>query len=91
MQSWGLSKQYGKKDSEVSQVLKKIFGLSLLTTTEVYDNLALEILSNLPNEKRGEQFCDYLQENCIDAYSTYPPPVWSECTASLLRTIKACE
>jgi hypothetical protein len=29
MQSLGLSKQYGKKDSEISQFLKKIFGLSL--------------------------------------------------------------
>jgi hypothetical protein len=29
MQSLGLSKQYGKKNSEVSQFLKKIFGLSL--------------------------------------------------------------
>jgi hypothetical protein len=30
IQSLGLSKQYGKKDSEVSQFLKKLFGLSLL-------------------------------------------------------------
>jgi len=30
MQSLGLTKQYGKKDSEVSQFLEKIFGLSLL-------------------------------------------------------------
>jgi len=29
IQSLGFSKQYGKKDSEVSQFLKKIFGLSL--------------------------------------------------------------
>jgi hypothetical protein len=29
IQSLGLSKQYGKRDSEVSQFLKKIFGLSL--------------------------------------------------------------
>ena len=28
IQSLGLSKQYGKKDSEVSQFLKKLFGLS---------------------------------------------------------------
>jgi hypothetical protein len=29
IQSLGLCKQYGKKDLEVSQLLKKIFGLSL--------------------------------------------------------------
>jgi hypothetical protein len=30
-------------------------------------------------------------ENYIDADFTFPPPVWSECTASSLRTINACE
>ena len=78
MQSLGLSKQYGKKD----------WGKSVL---EVCDCFALEFLSNLPNDKWVEQFCDYLLENCIDAGSTFPLPAWSECTASSLRTIKACE
>ena len=49
------------------------------------------ILSNLLNEKRVEQFCSYLLENYIDADSTFPPHVWSECTASSLRTINACQ
>jgi len=39
MLSFGLSKQYGKKDSEVSQFLKKIFGLSLLPPVEICDCL----------------------------------------------------
>jgi len=38
-----------------------------------------------------EQFCDYLLENFIDADSSFPPPVWSECTALSLRTKNACE
>jgi len=38
-----------------------------------------------------EQFCDYLLENYIDADSTFPLPVCSECSASSLRTINACE
>ena len=97
-QSWwrkiqflGHSKQYGKKNSEVSQFLKKIFGLSLLSPAEVCNCFVLEFLSNLPNDKRLEQFCDYVLENDIDADSNFPPPVWSECTASSLRTINACE
>ena len=88
--SLGLSKQYGKKDTEVSQFLK-MFGLSLLPPAEVCDCFVLEVLSNLPNDKRVEQFCGYLLENYIDADSNFPPPVWSECIASSLRTIKACE
>ena len=70
MQSLGLSKRYGKKDSEVSQFLKKIFGLSLLPPAEVCDCFTLEFLHNLPNDKRVEQFCDYLLENYTDADCT---------------------
>ena len=57
-----------------SHFLKKIFGLSLLPPAEVGDCFALEFLSNLPNDKRVEQFCDYLLENCIDADPTFPLP-----------------
>jgi len=60
MQSLGLCKQYGKKDSEVSQFLKKIFGLSLLPPAEVSDCFTLEFVSNLLNDRLVEQFCDYL-------------------------------
>jgi hypothetical protein len=87
----GLGKQYGKKDSAITQFLKKIFGLSLLLPAEVCDCFALEFLSNLPNDERVEQFCNYLLENYIDADCTFPPPVWSECTASSLTPIDACE
>jgi len=87
IQSLGLSKQYGKKDSELSQFLKKIFGLSVLPPAEACDCLALEFLSNLWNDKRVEQFCSYLLENDIDADFNFPPHAWPECTASSLRTI----
>jgi hypothetical protein len=45
IQSLGLSKQYVKKDSEASQFLKEIFGLSLLPPAEVCDCFALEFYS----------------------------------------------
>ena len=80
-----------RKDIEVSQFLKKIVRLWLLPPAEVSDCCTLEYLFNLPNEKRVEQFCDYLLENCIDADSTFPLPVRSECTSSSLRTINAWE
>ena len=78
-----------RKDSEVSQFLK-IFGLSLLPPAEVCDCFALDFIPNLPKDKRVEQFCVYLLENYIDVDSTFSLPVWSECTASSLRTINAC-
>jgi len=55
---FGTSKQYGKKDSEVSQFLKKIFGLSLLSPAEVSYCFALDFIYNLQNDKGVEQFCD---------------------------------
>jgi hypothetical protein len=80
IQSLGLSKQCRKKNSEVSQFLKKIFGLSLSPPAEVCDWFALEFLSNLRNDKRVEQFCVYLLENYIDADSSFPLAVCSEYT-----------
>ena len=88
---FGTQQAVWKKDSEVSQFWKKIFGLSLLPPAEVYECFALEFLTNIPKDKQVEQFCNYLLENYIDADSNFPPPVWSECTASSLRTIDACE
>jgi len=66
----GLNQQYGKKDSEVSHFLKKIFRLSILPPAESSDCFKVDFLSNLPKDKREEQFCDYLLENNIDADST---------------------
>ena len=71
--------------------MKKIFRLSIFPPAKVSDCFALDFISNLPNDKREEQFCDCLLEDCIDADPTLPPPVWSECSASSLGTINACE
>jgi len=89
IQFFGLSRQYGKKDSEVSPFLKTIFRLSLLPPAEVSDWFTLEFISNLPNDNWVEEFCDYLLENYTDADSTFPPPVWSECSTSAMRTINS--
>ena len=91
IQSLGLSKQWGKKDSKVSHFLKKTFRLSLLPPAEVSDCFAFDFISHLLNDKRVEQFCDHLLENYVDADSTFPPPVWSEISASSLRTTEAWE
>jgi len=86
----GFNKQCGKKDSEVSQFLKDIFGLSLLPPAEVGDCFAFEFISSLTNDRRVEQCWDYVPENYIAADSEFHPPVWSECSASLFRTTKTC-
>jgi len=88
--SLGLSKQYGKKRLCGKSVLEENIRTVAFTTGEVCDCFALDFISNLPNDKRVEQFCVYLLENYIDVDSTFSLPVWSECTASSLRTINAC-
>jgi len=63
IQYLGLNKQYRKKDSEGSQFLKDIFGLSLLPPAEVSDWFAFDFISNLTNNRRVEQCWDCLPEN----------------------------
>jgi hypothetical protein len=87
----GLSKEYGRKEFEVNQFFKKNIRAVALPQAELCDCFALEILSKFAKNKRVEQLCEYLLENCIDADCNFPLSLWSECTASLLRTIKACE
>jgi len=48
IQSLGLSKQYGKKDPDVNQFLKKRFGLSLLPPAEFSDCFALDCTRMYP-------------------------------------------
>jgi hypothetical protein len=78
---------YGNNDSEVSQFLKKIFGLSLLPPAEVSDCFALNFISNLASG----MVLRLPAENYIDAGSTFLPPVRFEYSASSLRAINACE
>jgi len=53
IQSLGLSKQYGKKDFEVSQFLKKIFGLSLLPPAEVCGDLRWNFIHSSERQAIG--------------------------------------
>jgi len=71
IQSLVLSKQYRKKDSEVSQFLKKNIRTVTFTTGGSLRLLCVGIFINLPNDKRVEQSCDYLLENYIHADSTF--------------------
>jgi len=90
-QSLGLSKQYGKNYSEVSHFLKKIFWLLLLPPAEVCDCFALECSSN-PSERQASGTVLRLPARkfyCCRLH--FSSAFWSECTASSLRTISACE
>lgn len=72
-------------------VLEETIRTDLLPSGEVSDFFALDFISSLSKDKRVEQFCDYLLESYIDSDSNFPPTVWSECFASSLRTINACD
>jgi len=90
IQSFGLSKQRGKKDSEVSYFLKKIFVLPLLPPSEVSDCLHRTYTQSSDREASGT-LLRLPSRNYIDADSCFPPTVWSECFASSMRNMNACE
>ena len=91
MLSLGLSKRYGKKDSEVSQFLKKIFRLSLLPATEVCDCFALEIFIQSSERQASGTVLRLPARKLYWCRLHFSSAVWSECTASPLRTVNACE
>ena len=74
---------------------ERLWGTSVLEenirTVAFTIGFALDFISNLPNDKRVEQFCDYLIENYVHSDSTFPLTVCAECSATSLSTIIACE
>ena len=91
IQPVGLSEQYGKRDSEVKSVLEENVRTVAFTTggsqrllcvwfyVQSFDGQASGTVLRLP--ARNLYWCR-LQ---------FPPHVWSECSSSSVRTIKACE
>ena len=67
IKSLGLSKQYWKKDWGKSVLEENIWTVAFTTSGRQW----------LPDDKRMEQFFDYLLESDIDADSTFSPCVWS--------------
>lgn len=62
-----------------------------LSPHEVGDCFVEDFMPDRPVDNRIIQFSDYLVENYIDDDSLFPPCIWAEKTASLLRTTNTCE
>jgi len=88
---FGTQQAVRKERLRGKSILEENIQTVTLPPAEVSDCFAFHFISNLPNDKRMEQFCDYLLKNYIDADPTFLPPVCSECSASSFRTTKACE
>jgi hypothetical protein len=86
----GISRDYGKKDSEVGQFLKKICGLSLLPPAEVCDFFALEFLSNLLNDKQWNSFATTCWKIILMQAALFLRLFSPNVLHHHLRTINAC-
>jgi hypothetical protein len=89
MKSVRLSKQFGK--IEVKSVLEEYIRSVGFTTGGCQRLLCIGIFIQSSKRQVIGKFCTYLLEIYIDADSKFPPPVWSECSASSLRAITSCE
>lgn len=90
IQSLGLVTEY-RKGTEIGKFLKYLFALQFLSSDEVGDAFSIDLISDMPEDKRVKDFCDYLTDNYIGEDSKYPPHIWAACSASLRRTTNACE
>lgn len=90
LQALGLSTEY-KNNTEIGKKLKYFFGLQFLEPNEVGDCFTFDLVSDLPEDERLKQFCDYLVDTYIDECSQFPPNIWANLSSSLYRTTNACE
>ena len=77
-----------KSQSQSKSVLEENIRTVAFTTG---GSLRLLCFGNVNQSSEKQVSRTVLLENYIDADSTFPFTIWSECTASSLRTIKACE
>jgi AAA15 family ATPase/GTPase len=49
------------------------------------------IMAIQPRNEKVEIFVDYILETYISNESNFPPFLWTECSASIMRTTNSCE
>lgn len=91
IQQVGLSDAYKDKESATGRWLHYLFGLTFLSPEEVGDAFSFEFAEEKPVDPRITEFADYLTDNYIDEYSSFPPSVWAANSESITRTTNACE
>lgn len=89
IQSLGLTNMY-KSNSPEGKWLQYCFGLPFLHPQEVSDCF-LELMSEIPAEKKIQSFADYLVENFVSEDSLFPPELWAKGCNNLTQTTNACE
>ena len=73
-------------------VLEENIRTVTFTTGGIQQLLCVELYIQSSERQASETVLRLTAKNYIDAESTFPPPVWSECSASSSSTtIKACE
>lgn len=92
IQEFELTIEYKTANSEIGNFLKKFFGLAFLDPLEVNDCFIEDFMAIKPtNDKRVDDFCDYILENYVAEDCKFPPHIWAEFSSSLTRTTNCCE
>lgn len=89
IQNLGLTNVY-KTDTLDGKWLQYCFGLPFLYPLEVSDCF-LDLMSEIPGEKKIQLFADYLVDNFISEDSVFPPQLWAKGCNNQTQTTNACE
>ncbi|KAL4111997.1 hypothetical protein QTP88_015850 [Uroleucon formosanum] len=81
---------YAEGNSPEGKWLQYCFGLPFLHPQEVSDCF-LELMSEIPAEKKIQSFANYLVENIVSEDSLFPPELWAKGCNNLTQTTNVCE
>nr|CAI5850414.1 unnamed protein product [Callosobruchus analis] len=70
--------------------LHYFFGLTFLDPHEVGDAF-VELMEELPQDRRISEFCDYVAETYIEENAEFPPKIWASASPNEWRTTNGCE
>lgn len=91
IQQIGLSVQYKDASDEIGKWLVYMFGLCFLSPEEVSDCFVEDFVAIKPDNKKLDEFCDYLVDTYISEESVFPPEMWARASSDLFQTTNACE
>lgn len=91
IQSLGLVREFNNKESDIGKWMRHTFGLTYLAPEEVEDCYVFDLMSYKPNNESLDKYADYLLEVYIMKGSQFPPTIWADKNASVMRTTNACE
>ncbi|GFS16582.1 hypothetical protein ElyMa_004959900 [Elysia marginata] len=87
----GLSQNYQDSQSETGAWLRPFFALPYLDPSEVEDSFCFDMMPDVPEDPKCQEFAEYVFQTFVSPESVFPPKLWTQKPSQEIRTTNAAE